>query len=213
MLLAACVGPGAPGAEPADWPQWRGPRRDGVSMESNWLAKWPPAGPKVLWKAKVGEGFSGFAIVGARLDTMGFVRRQGVQSPGMGKEPGQDHVWCLHAATGQEIWKHAYRSTKGSYYGPFVTPTVEGDRVYTLGKFGQLFCLDAATGRALWSTDITVSLKAKRPYYGYSSMPVVVGELLILHGGRPGPSLAALNKNTGEVFVEAQVNKFASADS
>jgi len=157
----------------------------------------------VLWKAKVGEGFSGFAVVGEKLYTMGFLREQGVKSPGMGKEPGFDHVWCLNAHTGEVIWDHSYRCTKGSYYGPFVTPTVDDGRVYTLSKFGHLFCLDASSGKVIWGRNIVTALKPKAPYYGYSSTPVVVGELLILHIGHPGPSMAALNKKTGAVVWKA----------
>ena len=196
-LLAACAGGGVSTA--ADWPQWRGPRRDGVSLETGWSANWPPAGPKVLWKANVGEGFSGTAVVGERLYTMGFTRQKGVKPTGMAKDPGLDHVWCLDAATGKVIWEHSYRCRKGYYYGPFGTPTVAGGRVYTLGKYGHLFCLDASSGKVVWGQNVATALKAKVPYYGYACMPVVVGDLLILNVGHPGPSMAALDRHTGRL--------------
>lgn len=202
MLAAASpAANGQPAAKAEDWPQWRGPRRDGVSLESGWSADWPASGPKVLWRADVGEGFSGCAIVGERVYTMGFFRDEGAK--GGGKAPGSDCVWCLDARTGQAVWKHTYRCVKGSYYGPFVTPTVEGGRVYTLSKFGHLFCLDAASGKVVWGRNTQAALKAKKPYYGYSSIPLVVGEVVIVHAGHPGPAVAALNKKTGDVVWKA----------
>ncbi len=206
VLCAVAVAGGAGGAAGPgqDWPQWRGPRRDGVSTESNWVSKWPDSGPKVLWKAQVGTGFSGVAVVGERVYTMGFIRNQGAKSATMEKQPGLDHVWCLDGRTGKPIWKHTYPSKKWYYHGPFGTPMVDEGKVYTLGKFGDLFCLDAATGKVVWSTNITRSLKAKMPYYGYSCMPVIVGDLLILNAGHPGPAMAALNKKTGKVVWKAE---------
>lgn len=183
----------------ADWPQWRGPKRDGISTETGWVAKWPESGPKVLWKAKVGEGFSGFAVVGGRVYTMGFARTGG----GGEKAAGLDHVWCLDAASGKVIWQHAYPTTQGRYYGPFVTPTVDAGRVYTLSKRGHLFCLDAASGRVIWKKHVVEHLGGKKPYYGYASHPLVVGERLILDiGGKDGP-LVALNKSTGNLVWRA----------
>jgi len=200
-LLAGGLGDAAGGAasQAGDWPQWRGPRRDGISTETDWVAQWPEGGPKVLWKAKVGEGFSGFAVVGARLYTMGFTRGEEAATG----QAGFDHVWCLDAATGQTIWKHSYPASKGHYYGPFVTPAVDGGRVFTLSKLGHLFCLDAASGKVVWTKHVVDDLGGQRPYYGYSCHPLIVGERLILDiGGTDGP-LAALNKNTGDLVWRA----------
>ena len=201
--VAWAIAAAAGASEAADWPQWRGPNRDGISHEAGWVAKWPKSGPKVLWKAKVGEGFSGCAVVGERAYTMGFIRDKTAQSPGMGKEPGLDHVWCLDAETGKPLWKHSYPSKKGSYYGPFVTPAVEGGRVFTLSKFGHLFCLDASTGKVVWKKHAVDELGGKQPYYGYACHPLVVGELLIVEiGTREGP-LVALNKKSGDLAWRA----------
>jgi len=191
-------------AAPAgDWPQWRGPRRDGVSTASDWAATWPASGPKVLWKASVGEGFSGPAVVGERVYTMGFFRDTSVKLPGVAQAPGLDHVWCLDARTGKPIWKHTYPATKGYYYGPMVSPTVDDGRLYTLSKYGRLLCLDAASGKVIWQASLVTDLKAKQPYYGYSSMPLVVGDVVIVHAGQPGPAMAAMDKKTGKVVWQA----------
>src|SRR3989442_9430230 len=120
----------------ADWPQWRGPNRDGVSAETGWTASWPADGPKQLWKTNVGTGASSVAVAAGRLYTLG-------------NASSTDTVVCLDAATGKEIWKHSYpqpldaRPFEG---GPAATPTVDGNRVFTLSEQGDLFCLDAATG-------------------------------------------------------------------
>ena len=206
-LLCVPAAAAAPGSEPtsSDWPQWRGPRRDGISAESDWLCSWAAAGPKVLWKVegKIGEGFSGPAIVGERLYTMGFLRDKAAKSPGRGRYAGHDVVWCLDARSGKVIWQYAYPGEKGSYYGPFGTPCVDEGRVYTLGKFGQLLCLDAATGKLIWGKDITVTFKTKKPYYGWSCMPAVAEGLVIVNVGHPGPAMAALDKKTGRVVWKA----------
>ena len=105
-----------------DWPQWRGINRDGISSEKISPANWGKDGPKQLWKKEVGTGVSSVAVRGGRLYTMG-------------NNGSMDVVFCLDAATGAEIWRHTYpqsldpRQFEG---GPAGTPTVDGDRVYTL---------------------------------------------------------------------------------
>jgi len=182
----------------ADWPQWRGPNRDGISNETDWTATWPDGRLKVLWKVQVGEGFSGPAIEGKRLYALGFVKVPESKSLPANEGPGLDQVWCLDTDTGKPVWKHTYPSTKGRYYGPFTTPTVDGNAVFTLSKLGRLHCLDVGTGRVIWKRDIVEDLGAEVPYYGYASCPLVVGDLVIVVTGGKGSSMAALNKKTGE---------------
>ena len=81
----------------ADWPQWRGPDQNGISKESGWSAKWPASGPKQLWKAQVGQGYSSFAVSSGRVYTTG-------------NEKDQETIFCLDANTGVEIWKHTFDS-------------------------------------------------------------------------------------------------------
>jgi outer membrane protein assembly factor BamB len=193
-VCAASVAAAAVASDSADWPQWRGPNRDGISAETDWSHSWPQGGPKTLWKAQVGEGFSGVAVVGNRLFTMGFARPPGAKT---GKE-GFDTIWCLHTDTGKPLWKLAYPSTKGHYYGPFITPAVDGGRVFALSKQGDLFCLDAASGKVVWKRNTVSDLGGKKPYYGYSSHPLIVGDRLVVDiGGNEGP-LAAVDTRTGK---------------
>ena len=121
------------GGQSSDWPQWRGPNRDGVSHESGWLTAWPADGPRVLWRASVGAGFSSVAIADGRVYTLG-------------NQSGTDFAYCLDAATGRVVWQHSYPCCQGSYRGPRATPTVSGGLVYTLSREGDLFCFRAATG-------------------------------------------------------------------
>ncbi len=140
-------------ALPSDWPQWRGPKRDGISTETGWLKQWPLEGPKQLWKANVGVGLSSCAVSGGRLCTMG-------------NTDETDTVYCFEAATGRELWKHSYPCSAkdpNGYVGPRCTPTIDGDRVYTLSRNGHFFCLEATTGKLLWSKSFTRTTAPNRP--------------------------------------------------
>jgi outer membrane protein assembly factor BamB len=177
-------------AHAADWPQWRGPNRDGISAETNWDAKWPAAGPKVLWKLSVGIGASSMSISQGRLYTVGNIN-------------DNDIVYCLDAETGKEIWRHSYRCTLDPRQfegGPAATPTVDGNRVYTLSHEGDLFCLDAASGKLVWSKDLRKDFAGRRPQWGYAGSPLVVDNLLIVDAGGRGCSTIALDKTTGKLI-------------
>src|SRR5919108_3155000 len=151
-LLAACPLPAL------DWHRWRGPDANGISRETDWMAQWPAEGPNRVWKANVGTGFSSVAVSGGRVYTMG----------NQGK---QDTVVCLDANTGAVRWKHAYDAPMDPKYyegGPSATPTVDGERVYTLSKRGVAFCLETATGRVVWSKNLTRDLGVEIPTWGFA---------------------------------------------
>ncbi|MBI1900458.1 MAG: PQQ-binding-like beta-propeller repeat protein [Planctomycetes bacterium] len=172
---------------PAGWPQWRGLNRDGVSPETGLLTKWPEQGPAVLWRAASGLGYSGLAVAGGRLYTLL-------------QEGDNEAVICLNAETGNELWRLRYAakfvSDQGS--GPRSTPTVEGNRVYTVGATGILHCLDAATGELIWRRDLIQELDGRVPEWGVSFSPLVDGDSVFTHpGGSAGNSLAAFDKYTG----------------
>lgn len=184
---------GAAGAEKesADWPRFRGPRNDGISTENNWTVEKLKAGPKILWKATPGAGYSTVSVKTGRLYTMG-------------NAGGRDTVWCYDAEKGTVLWKHSYacRSPK-SYPGPRCTPTVEDVRVYTLSRRGLLLCLDAVKGTVVWSKNTVKELGARAPGWGLSCSPYVEGELLLVDLGTPRGSLVALNKKTGRLVWRA----------
>ena len=174
-------------ADANDWPHWRGPDANGISKETGWSAKWPAEGPKRLWTAKVGIGFASFAVSNGRVFTSG-------------NTDNTDTVFCFDANTGAELWKHSYaEKLDAKYYegGPSATPTVDGDRVYTLSKRGLLHCLDAAKGTVIWSKDLVKELKVKLPTWGFAGSAFIQGDRLLLNVGRSG---TMLDKNTGKVI-------------
>jgi len=186
LLSATCL---ATAAHAADWPNYRGLNHDGVSSETGWKTEWPAAGPKVLWKAQVGTGFSSFAVVKGRVFTMG-------------NSSDTDTVICLDASTGETQWKHSYpEPLSPNLYegGPNSTPTVDGDRVYTLSRQGKVLCFEAASGKVVWSKDLDADFGVpaikKKDHWGLSGSPLIEGDLVVLNAGRAG---VALNKVTGE---------------
>lgn len=169
-----------------DWPHWRGPRRDGISTETEWRSTWSPEGPRVLWKADVGTGYSAFAVAGGRVCTLG-------------NDDNTDTVFCFDAETGKTLWTHTYPSELGDRFfdgGPVSTPAFDGPSVYVLGKWGDLFCLEAASGKVIWSTNVAKSAGVRLPGWGFSGSPVVHGKLLLLNIGHGG---AAVEKDSGKI--------------
>ncbi|MCC7085040.1 MAG: PQQ-binding-like beta-propeller repeat protein [Pirellulales bacterium] len=168
-----------------DWPNWRGPEHSGISRETGWQDTWPDGGPKQLWKASVGTGFSSVSIADGRLYTLGH-------------RGDDDTVYCLDANTGEEIWKHSYPCKLVDNLhegGPAATPTIHEGRVYTHSKEGHLFCFDAAQGAVLWSVKLQDLLGVEMPTWGFSCSPRVLGDSLLVEAGRT----CALDRNTGEL--------------
>jgi outer membrane protein assembly factor BamB len=164
----------------ADWPQFRGPNRDGISVEKGWFKTGTTA--RTVWEGQVGAGYSAVAIRGDRLYTMG-------------NREGQDVVSCLDAATGKGLWVYSYPCQKGSYAGPRCTPTVEGGNVYTVSREGLILCLDAEKGSVRWQRAPADEPSLKLPQWGLAGSPLVAGDLLIVNEGAHG---LALDKTTGK---------------
>lgn len=166
-----------------DWPQWRGPDRNGLSTEIDWSAA---GSSEALWRKELGFGHSSFSISDGRLFTLWNDR-----------EAGLDMVFCLNSTTGEEIWIHRYSSDFGDISddgGTLTTPTVDGDVVYTSNRVGKLFCFDAATGEIRWSRDLRAELEIEPPNWGFSASPLIIGDVIYMNLGR----VAAINKTTGE---------------
>lgn len=190
LLLVAVVWVGVQ-LKAGDWPNWRGPNHNGISTETGWSSDWPAAGPKVLWRADVGTGFSSFAVIGDRVFTMG-------------NEDDEDSVVCLNVDTGEEMWRHTYAEPKApNLYegGPNSTPTADDGRVYTLSRQGKLFCLDAQNGEVKWSKDLVGEhgVEIPKQHWGLSGSPLVQGRLLIVNAGRAG---MAFEKDSGKLVWE-----------
>jgi len=184
---------GIAAARADDWPQWRGLQRDGTSAETAWTSTWPAEGPKVLWRAHFGAGCSSFAVVGNRVFTMG-------------NEKDVASVFCLDTRTGDAVWKYSFPSTLDAKLfegGQCSTPTVDGGRVYVLGRQGQLFCLDKENGSVVWSKDLVRDCGVKLAGWGYAGSPLVLGGLLLVDVGGKGNSAVAFDKATGAVVWQA----------
>ncbi|MEM1451451.1 MAG: PQQ-binding-like beta-propeller repeat protein [Planctomycetota bacterium] len=171
----------------ADWPQWRGPERTGVSRESGWSA----AGAEApLWRRTLGIGHSSFAVADGRVYTLGHDRAERL-----------DTVYCLDIDTGEDLWTHSYPSLvwdNAHSGGTLTTPTVVGDAVYTSNREGKVFCFDAETGGVRWSRDQRAEMELVPPTWGFSASPLVVDDLVLMNVDR----LVALDRATGdEVWV------------
>ncbi len=169
-----------------DWPCWRGPDRDGISKEVDFLTEWPDGGPKVLWKNKIGKGFSSIAIADGRAYTSG-------------NSFNKDTIFCFDALTGKELWKHTYdESLDPKWYegGTSATPVVDGELVYTCSKSGKVFCLKVADGSVKWGKDLKEDFGIEPPTWGFSGSAVIIGELVIFNAGQRG---IAFDKMTGQL--------------
>lgn len=193
-LLLVCAG--AVGVLADDWPQYRGPDRNGISKESGWVDQWPKEGPPIAWKANVGLGFSSIVVSKGRAVTVGFA-------------DDKDTIYCFDAASGKEVWKHAYASELGDKYfegGTTGSATFDGDKVYWLSRWGDLFCLEAGSGKVVWNRQIQKEEEFKIPMWGFTGGPTVVGDSVILNAGENG---FAVNKTSGKTIWKSAANKEA----
>jgi outer membrane protein assembly factor BamB len=176
-----------------DWPQWRGPARDGVSKEKGLLKSWPKEGPALAWTfEEAGLGYSGYAVVGNVLYSMGAVDD---------KNGDKEFTFALDTKTGTQLWKTDF----GQYYpngwggGPRSTPTVDGEHIYVLGGRGTVACLKAKDGAIVWQKNFTKDFEGKQQkIWGYSESLLVDGDHVIGMPGGPKGAVVALNKKTGE---------------
>ena len=185
-----------------EWPQWMGPKRDGVWREAGVVDAIPPGGLPVRWRVAVKGGYSGPAVADGRVYLTDYDRAGGdtENDPSRRNElTGRERVLCYDAATGALLWKHEYDCPYAISYpaGPRCTPTVAAGRVYTLGAEGNLLCLDAAKGTVHWSRDFKKDFAAPTPIWGFCGPPLVDGDALICLVGGPGSVAVAFDKNTG----------------
>ncbi len=165
-----------PKSETHDWPQWRGPNRDGLSTETGLLASWPTGGPPLLWQQPSGEGFSSVAVVKGRLYTML-------------EDGAQEAIVCWDAATGRELWRHRYAADFRNRFGngPRATPTIAGDLLFAVGATGIMTALDikGAEPTVLWTKDLLTEFGARNLEWGVAFSPLVDGTLVFIAPGGP----------------------------
>ena len=172
----------------ADFPQFLGPQRSAVLNEPRLVPDWKANPPRLQWKQPIGAAWSGFAVAGGRALTQ--------------EQRGEEElVTCYEASSGRLLWSHsdpAHYQTTIAGEGPRCTPTVVGNRVYTLGALGHLNCLDLESGRRLWRRNIASDAGAKVPDWGFSGSPLVVtGRVHVSAGGKPEKSMLAYDSETG----------------
>jgi len=171
----------------ADWPQFLGPDRTGISKETGLLSTWPEGGPKEVWRSAGGVGMAGLAVSGDRLVTL-------VQND------GQQWLVCHESNSGKPIWKTPvapeYKNGQGD--GPRATPTIIGDRVLAFTAEGLLVAANMSDGKIAWSQNVVTQHKGKVADYGMASSPLVIGDLAIVTAGAPKACVAAYRLKSGE---------------
>ena len=183
-----------PAPTSAGWPQWLGPTRDGRAPAGPFRADWNKNPPKELWKVTCGAGYSSLAVADGKLYTID-------------KMSGKERVRCLNTADGTELWKYEYSAGQAgadATYGggPRATPSVEGNRVYSVGGAGKLLCLEAPTStggkpRLVWSHDLLSEFNAPTPQWGVACSPLIDGDQVIVQPGGKNGTVAAFDKMTG----------------
>jgi outer membrane protein assembly factor BamB len=172
-----------------DWPQWRGPDRDGISKETGLIDRIQAEGPKLVWKSTgLGSGFSTVSVADGRIYTCG-------------DRADSSFVFALNAKDGKQVW--AARLGKpgapgwGGFAGPRATPTVSGDLLFTVDQWGELVCLSAADGTEKWRKHFEQDFGGKRPEWGFSESPLVDGDKVLVTPGGPKGAIVALDKKSG----------------
>ena len=195
VLVVVCgLSVGSPSLHAADWPQWRGPERNGVSRETGLLKDWPKAGPRLVWQVKdIGSGFSTPSVVGERIYLL--------SNRGLDNE----FVQALAAKDGKPIWntrlgKVGNPDQQPNYPAARSTPTVEGELLYALGSDGDLACVETASGKVRWQKNLRSEFGGKPGDWAYAESPLLDGDTLVCTPGGSDATLVALNKNDGQVI-------------
>ena len=194
ILLAALIAFASTSAIADDWPQWRGPNRDGISKETGLLKAWPKEGPKLAWQVKdIGNGYATPSIVGERIYVIG--------NEGKDKES----VEALAVKDGKKIWstplgKVGAPDQQPSFPAARSTPTVVGDVLYALGSDGDIACVECSSGKIRWHKNLQTDFGGKIGDWAYAESPLVDGDAVVCTPGGADATIVALNKSTGDVI-------------
>ncbi|WP_372369538.1 PQQ-binding-like beta-propeller repeat protein [Candidatus Uabimicrobium sp. HlEnr_7] len=204
-----------------DWPQWRGAKGDGISLEKNILKTWPNQGPKKLWDFSLGEGFSGVSISQSMAITMygdlpGGPKKKKPETPTAKKmhngynfdipieqqeQNKYEYVVAINVNTGKLIWKtkinELYYNQMGN--GPRATPTIDNNRVYTVSGQGYLSCLSLEDGHKIWQKKLFLDFQSDNLLFGISSSPIIYNNWLIYQVGKGKNAIVAFDKMSGNV--------------
>jgi len=186
------------GVASSDWPQWRGPERNGISKETGLLAQWPAEGPRLAWQVDdIGDGYSTPSVVGSRIYLMS---NRGFED---------EFVQALSTNDGKPIWTTRIGNVGSpndfSYGKARSTPTVDGDSIYALGSNGDLACLETQTGKIRWQKSLRKDFGGQPGFWAYAESPLVDGEVLVVTPGGAGATIVALNRKTGALIWKSAV--------
>lgn len=196
-LLVAAWTASSPGD---DWPQWRGPARDGEWNENGIVTEFAGDELPLKWKAPLGAGYCGPTVADGRVFVMDRL-----------DDPEQiERIWCFNAENGDREWMFSYTCEYNniSYTaGPRASVSIDGDRAFALGAMGNFHCLNTATGGILWQHDLNSEYRIRMPIWGISASPLVYGDLVIAQIGGEGACLVAFNKTDGKEVWKALDDK------
>lgn len=197
LFMLAVATPG----EAEGWLSGEAPTATASPVSPSGIQNGPLDGPKVAWKAEVGLGFSSVVIANRRLFTLGHADEQ-------------DTVYGLDATTGKVLWKHSYPAELGDKFfegGTTGTPTVAGDRVYVLSRWGDMLCLGASDGKVQWSKNVQQETESRPPDWGFAGAPLVLGDRVYLNVGEAGLALNA--PKDGSIVSELKAREGRVFDS
>ena len=174
----------------ADWPQWRGPNRDGIWHEKGVVEKFETSRLEIRWQAAIANGYSGPTVANGRVYVTDRLA-----------SPTQiERVHCFDAMTGERIWTYDYECKYERVEhrnGPRASVTIDENRAYSLGTMGHFFCFDAAKGEVLWSKDLTAEYKIRMPLWGIAASPLIESNLVVVQiGGGDNACIVAFDKVT-----------------
>lgn len=204
VLILTCITGASARAD--DWPQWLGPRRDGIWRETGVIEKFPSAGVNIRWRVPVGSGYSSPSVAGGKVFVIDRKVSEGSAKPSNPfakiSTPGFERVVCLDEATGKTIWVQEYPCAYTMSYqaGPRAAPLIDGQNVYTSGAEGDLQCRKVADGQLIWQKHLGGE---HTPMWGFAASPLVYQDELIAIGGDPAATVLAFNKNTGQELWRA----------
>jgi outer membrane protein assembly factor BamB len=172
-----------------DWPQYLGPRRNGTSDEKEILRSWPQQGPEVLWSVNIGIGFGGPVIKEGKAYLLDRDDKAG------------DKLRCFDFSSGKELWSFAYEAPGSVQFpGSRSVPALDGNRIYSCGPYGNLYCIDINTHKAVWNKNVWTDFGGGQiPRWAITQCPLVYGDLLILASQAPQAGVVAYEKFTGKV--------------
>ena len=199
LAAVSVTRPASVAAATSDWPQWRGPERNGTSQERGLLKQWPAEGPKLLWQVNdIGDGYSTPAVIGKRIYLMSNI--------GMDNE----FVQALSTDDGKPVWTTRVGNVGNPNQNPPYpkarsTPTVDGKFIYALSSDGDLVCLEAKSGKILWQKNIRKEFGGQPGDWAYAESPLVDGDVVVVTPGGDQATMAALNKKTGATIWKSAI--------